>query len=89
LDNSTLKIILDYVWVPVVTGIMMLWSKVAGIDVRAQLLEQAASHYKRQREEEHKLRDEQRREILARIDKHNDLVMSKLDAVETRIKNGH
>lgn len=89
MDNDILRAVLDYIWVPIVTVVGIVWGKLVGLDVRAQLLEQAEAHHQTQRVEENKLRDEQRKEILDRIDKHHTMVMSKLDAVETRVKNGH
>ena len=65
MPQSTLQIILEYVWIPLVTGLVMLWSKLAGIDVRTRLLEQADEHHKQQRAEETKRRDKQREEILS------------------------
>lgn len=89
MQSSTLQIILEYVWIPIMTGLVMLWSKLAGIDVRTRLLEQADRHWKQQRAEEKKLRDEQRKEILTEVRHHHSKVMDKLDQVETRVKNGH
>lgn len=89
MQQSTIQIILEYVWVPVVTGMVWLWSRFAGIDVRTTLLEQSDKHYRAQRLEDKKLRDEQRKEILDKIEAHHKLVMSKLDQVDKRVKNGH
>lgn len=89
MPQSTLQIILEYVWVPLLTGLVLLWSKMVGIDVRASLLEQAAEHHRQQRGEEKKLRDEQRKEIMTRMDKNHVLVIAKLEEVDKRVKNGH
>lgn len=89
MPQSTLQIILEYVWVPLLTGLVLLWSKMVGIDVRASLLEQAAEHHRQQRAEEKKLRDEQRKEIMTRMDKNHVLVIAKLEEVDKRVKNGH
>jgi len=89
MPSSTLQIILEYVWIPIVTGLVMLWSKLAGIDVRTRLLEQADQHWKQQRAEEKKLRDDQRKEIVTEIRDHHATVMNKLDQVDKRVKNGH
>jgi len=95
-EQSTLQIILDYIWVPIVTAIALLWNRVIGVDVRSQLLSQSCKACALQRLEDRKWRDEQRREIMEKIDKHHatmtqnhNLVMSKLNQVDTRVKNGH
>lgn len=94
--ESTIKVLLDYVWVPIVTTVALLWVKLIGVDVRTQLLAQSCEAYRLQRIEDREWRDEQRREILDRIEKHHsimtnnhDMVMSKLNEVDTRVKNGH
>lgn len=89
MDNTILQAILDYIWVPVVTALTLLWSKLTGLDTRASLLEQSEIHYQKQRLEDQRLRDEQRREILEKIESHHNMVMSKLDQVDTSVKNGH
>jgi len=96
LAESTIQILLDYVWVPIVSAIALLWNRVIGVDVRAQLLAQSCESCRAQRLEDRKWRDEQRREILEKIDKHHtimsknhEMVMIKLNQVDTRVKNGH
>lgn len=94
--ESTIQILLDYVWVPIVTTMALLWVKLMGVDVRTQLLAQSCDACRLQRLEDRKWRDEQRREILEKIDKHHtimsknhEMVMIKLNQVDTRVKNGH
>ena len=89
MQPDIIQVILDYVWVPIVTALTLLWSKFVGVDMRTKLLEQSEAHYRAQRLEDRMLRDEQRKEILDKIDKHHSLTMAKLDAVELRVKNGH
>jgi len=81
--------VLEYVWVPIVTGLVLLWSKFAGLDVRTRLLEQAEAHYQQQRVDEKTLRDEQRKEILTTIGNNHEMVMDKLEKVDLRVKTGH
>ena len=89
MTESTLGAILQYIWVPIVTGMFWLWSRVFGVDARTSLLEQAQGHHEQQRAEERKLRDRERLETHAQIETHHETVMTKLDGLETRIKNGH
>ena len=89
MQHSTIQLILDYVWVPIVTVLVVLWQKFTGQANRISLLEQAQKYFEQQRQENRKLRDAQRDEILKKIDNHHATVMGKLDSVETRIKNGH
>lgn len=79
---------IEYIWIPIVTALVLLWRKFGGIDTRTQLLEQAKEFFEIQRLEERKLRDKQRTEILERSENHHKVVMSKLDGLERRIKNG-
>lgn len=88
MEASTIGQIIEYVWIPIVTALILLWRKFGGIDTRTQLLEQATEFFKNQRIEDRKLRDEQRREILSRGESHHKVVMDKLDSMESRIKNG-
>lgn len=89
MSEISIKVLLDYVWIPIMTALTVLWSRVVGnerdLAVRTTLLEQSALHNKQQRVEERLLRDEQRREILDRIDVHHNLVMDKLDLVSKRL----
>ena len=89
MQTDIIQTILDYVWVPIVTALALLWSKFSGLDTQTKLLAQACEACKLRRAEDRALRDEQRREILNKIDSHHKLTMAKLDAVEVRIKNGH
>ena len=89
MEQSTLQILLDYIWVPIVSVIALLWNRVMGIDIRTRLLSQSCDARKMQRAEDRKWRDEQRREILEKIDQHHKLTMAKMDAIEVRVKNGH
>ena len=89
MEQSTIEILLDYIWVPIVSVIALLWSKINGSDLRTRLLTQACEACNLRRAEDRAWRDEQRREILNKIDSHHKITMEKLDAVELRIKNGH
>lgn len=89
MEQGTLQTILEYVWIPVVTGLGFIWTKLTGISTRTALLEQAEAHYKEQRIEDHKLRDQQRQEIVQKIEGHHKVIMHKLESVEARVKNGH
>lgn len=89
MPESTINAILDYVWVPIVTGLVMLWSRLAGINVRTRLLEQATEHHNSRRSEDLALRDQQRKEILETIADYHKTIMNKLDRLEREVKNGH
>lgn len=89
MQPDILQILLDYVWVPIVTALALLWSKLHGLDTRSKLMAQACESCEKRRLEDRAWRDEQRREILNKIDSHHKLTMAKMDAIETRIKNGH
>lgn len=96
MPQSTIEFLLQIIWIPLVTGLALLWSKMTGVDLRTAVLEQSDSHYRTQREEDRQLRDKQREEILSKIDhQHKTLthqhesLMRKLDQVDTRVKNGH
>jgi len=77
MEDTTLNIILDYIWVPIVTGLVLLWHRMTGMSTRTALLEQAETHYKEQRAEDRETQE-----------KRFSLVMKKLDVLDTRIKNG-
>jgi hypothetical protein len=89
MQTDILQIALDYIWVPIVTALTLLWSKFGGLDTRTKLLAQACAACNLRRAEDRAWRDEQRREILNKIDSHHKITMAKLEAVEVRIKNGH
>lgn len=89
MEQSTIEILLDYIWVPIVSVIALLWSKINRSDLHTRLLAQSCDACNRQRLIDRQWRDEQRREILNKIDSHHKVMMEKLEAVETRIKNGH
>ena len=89
MEQSTLQILLDYIWVPIVTALALMWSRLHGLDTQSRLLRQACSACDLRRAEDRAWRDEQRREILNKIDSHHKITMAKLEAVEVRIKNGH
>ncbi len=89
MNPDNISEVVEYIWIPIVTAIILLWRKWGGIDTRTQLLEQAKDFFESQRLEERKLRDSQRSETLERIDNHHKVVMNKLDSLENRIKNGH
>jgi len=88
-QHATLQLILDYIWMPIVTAIVLLWQRVTGQSSRIALLEQARQFSETMRLENRKLRDAQREEITQRIDNYHTTVMGKLDSMEVRIKNGH
>ena len=89
MEQSTLKILLDYIWVPIVTALALLWSRLHGLDTQAKLLDQACRSCESRIAQDRAWRDEQRREILNKIDSHHKITMAKMDAIELRIKNGH
>jgi len=70
-------------------SIVGVWHRLNGLGTRTALLEKSEQHYQEQRAQERLLRDKQREEILAKIDSHHKVVMTKLDALEARVKNGH
>lgn len=78
MPQFTIEVLLEYVWVPIVAGLVLLWRQMTGINTRTALLEQAEEHYKEQRKEDRETQESRFK-----------LVMKKLDAVDTRIKNGH
>ena len=88
MDSGNIAAIVEYIWIPIVTALVLLWRRFTGIDTRTQLLEQSKEHHEQQRLEERKLRDAQRSETHHQIDSHHKTVMTKLDGLETRIKNG-
>ena len=89
MPQDTLSALLQYVWVPIVTGMVWLWGRVFGVDARTSLLEQQAEHYRLQRQEDQKRHAKERDEILDKIDNHHTVMCEKIEAVDTRIKNGH
>ena len=78
MEQNTLNVVLDYIWVPLVTGIGLLWHRVTGMSTRTALLEQAEEHYILQRTEDRETQENR-----------FSMVMKKLDGLEVRIKNGH
>ena len=89
MPQDTIATILEYVWVPIVTGMVWLWGRVFGVDARTSLLEQQAEHFRMQRIEDQKRHAKEREEIVGKIDTHHSVVMSKLEQVDKRVKNGH
>jgi hypothetical protein len=74
---------IEYIWVPLVTVVAALWSKYSSVNLRTRLLEQSDQWHKTARLAETKLRDEQRVEIMNRMEAHHDTVMHKLDALSS------
>jgi len=89
MPQSTISIILEYIWVPMVSGMVWLWGRVFGVDARTSLLEQQAKHYTAQRAEDQARHNRERSEILIKIDTHHTSVMTKLEEVDRRVKNGN
>ncbi len=89
MEETLLVWIIEYVWVPIVTALILLWRKISGLDTRSHLLEQADRVCTTRRTEDNKRFERDRRESLDKIDSHHKVVMTKLDNLETRIKNGH
>ena len=89
MPQSTMDIVLQYIWVPIVTGMVWLWGRVFGVDSRTSLLEQQAEHYRAQRIEDQRRHSKERDEILNKIDAHHQVMYDKLEQVDKRIKNGH
>ena len=89
MQSDTIKILLDYVWIPIMASIAAIWTRLSGLDTRAQLLERSDSHYIKQRDEDRERTAQDRKEILRQVEQHHQIVMTKLDSLETRIKNGH
>ena len=89
MPQSTIATILEYIWVPIVTGMVWLWGRVFGVDARTSLLEQQATHYREQRLEDQRRHTKERDEILEKIDQHHTSILTKLEQVEARLKNGH
>lgn len=87
--ENTISLIVQWIWVPIVTGMVWLWGRVFGVDARTRLLEQQAEHLRLLRKEDQARRDKERDAILDKIDQHHTLVIQKLDDVERRVKNGH
>ena len=81
----TLEQLLDYIWAPIGLVIAAIWTRITGHGTRLALLEQQGKHQEQQRDEERKLRDNQRDEIFTRIDAHHNVVMAKLDQMEIRL----
>ena len=90
MPQSNIELIVEWVWVPIVTWLVVMWRKFTGVDTRTQLLERAEIHYQHQRREDHARFDRDRTEMLEKVGSHHDTVMTKLDSLELRIKNnGH
>ena len=86
---DTLRFWLELIWVPIVGALIAIWTRISGLDTRAQLLERSDSNYIKQRDEDRANRDRERTEILHTVDRHHEIVMRKLESLEARIKNGH
>lgn len=86
--NIFLKLI-EWVWLPILLILMRLWQTVTSVKTEQALLRLSGDVHEKQRTEDRELRESQRREILARIDTHNDAVMKRIDQVEKLIRNGH
>jgi len=89
MHSDTIRYILEYIWIPIVTVLVSLWVKLTGLDTRTQLLEKSEKLHMKQIENDRAVRESQRAEMLAKVDRHHDVVMKKLDSLEQRIKNGH
>jgi hypothetical protein len=88
-QSDTIKVIVEWLWMPIVGGLITLWVKISGLDTRAQLLERSEIHFIKLRDEDRSRRDQERKEIIEHVERHHQMVMTKLDSLETRIKNGH
>ena len=83
MTDDTLTTLLEYIWIPMATGLVLIWRRFTGIDTRTQLLEQSKEHHDQQRYEERKLRDSQRIETHRQIENHHKIIMAKLDGLES------
>ena len=79
--------VIEYIWVPIVIGASALWSRVNGHGTRIALLEQAKDSQRDQREEDRRLSDAQRLEVLDRIDLYQNAIMKRLDSIESRMNS--
>ena len=86
-DNIFFKFV-EYIWIPILAMLGHLYLKLFGVDSRATLLENQQSWHEKQRLENKASRDEQRKEILRKIDSHNEAVMKRIDRLEEKIVNG-
>ena len=89
MPESMISEVLRFIWVPIVTAMAILWSRIFGVSARTGLLEQQSEQFKLQRVEDQKRHSKDRDEMKEMIDTHHTLIMEKLDQVDTRIKNGH
>jgi len=87
-DNMFYKII-EWIWIPIFIMILRLWQKISGIDSKQSLAEERYEHYRLQRVEDRTLQSEQRKEIHKRFDKHEEVIMGRLDKLEMLVKTGH
>lgn len=85
-SDSLLLRVLEWAWLSLIAVILHIYRKLTGLDTQAQLLDQQAEHHEKLRKEEKDLRNDQRKEILDKIDSHHKTVMTKLDNVEMGIK---
>jgi hypothetical protein len=76
---------IEYIWVPLVTLVAALWSKYSNLNLRTRLLEQSYQWHKTALQAEAKLRDEQRIEIISRMETHHEHVMHKLELMSNTI----
>ena len=86
--DMTIEQLLEWIWAPIVLALASLWTRVTGLNTRLALLEQAREHQVQQREEDRTLRDQQREELLERIDTQTRVILDKLEHLEDRI-NSH
>jgi len=77
MPQSTIEFLLEFIWLPIVTGLVFLWHRMTGLNTRTALLEQAERFYQDQRIEDRETQE-----------KRFSMVMKKLDGMEQRIKNG-
>ena len=89
MQSDTLAQIVEYIWIPIVTSIVVLWRKLNGVETITKLIQQHDATELVRRQEERERHETERKETREQIESHHTTVMNKLDSLEVRIKNGH
>jgi hypothetical protein len=89
-DNSIFLKVIEWVWIPIVVMLAHIYMRLFNIESRSTILERQQLWQETQRIENKHSRDEQRREIISRMDSHNAAVMKRMDRLESVvIKSGN
>lgn len=88
-DGPLLVEVIKYAWTIFPVAIYALWQRVTGVERKAAVLEALHTHDAERRREDRERALADRKEIIDIINRHHQVVMTRLEDIDKRVKNGH